>query len=312
MSASNDIRRKLYTLRQKSAEKYLELTGANVKALRSFDKELGDQVSALADEIGRGLKDVGTAVPKQHEVLLARERRRLTKEAEAALSRAWPPGLTLRPIPWCFCLYNAQATPVGQGSDPAVLVPPDDEHTTADVTFEATGNVAHPRVETRGNGIGSLTSSRLVTWFRFAFTPLTDGAYCIKPFTQMNGHWLAWTWSTCPPGTQGNGRVEVKLRVQVDQLSVPVSTREHVVVHQVVSEGVDHASGFAYDSSTDRGAETGAYLEGGHEAVVWVKADCYAEIEHRGAGWVDMKSSPQFYFKVPEVWWGPKLCFPWF
>jgi hypothetical protein len=127
----------------------------------------------------------------------------------------------------------------------------------------------------------------------------------------MSGHYLLWTWGDCDGGNQGSGLVRVTLQIQVDQFSSPVSTRNHVVLEQITSSpGANFESGFSYDSAVDGGAATTAFLQGGHEAVVWVRAICEAEITNRGAAWVDMQSSPTFYFKADRVNWGWKICIP--
>jgi len=80
-------------------------------------------------------------------------------------------------------------------------------------------------------------------------------------------------------------------------------------LEQIASAGQDLHSGFAYDSQVDGGAAVSACLQGGHEAVVWVECESYAQIANHGRAWVDMQASPSFCFKVPEVSWGWRA--PW-
>ena len=220
----------------------------------------------------------------------------------------------LRPRPMCVCFSFNFAGNVGNGHDPAVLNPPVSPKNSASVTFDPTDCVAHPKVDAHGDGTGTTTSAEITSWCRYSFIPSKDGMYCIRPLVYMNGHYLLWTWGTCSGTAEdlGSGRVKASVTVQVDQLSLPVKTVEHTVFDHSTSGGSDTQSGFAYDSTTDGGVATSVYLEGGHEAVVWIKTTCFAEITNHGRAWVDMQTSPQFYSRVDEVRWGPIVCFPWY
>jgi hypothetical protein len=125
----------------------------------------------------------------------------------------------------------------------------------------------------------------------------------------MNGHWLIWTWGTCEGVSHGSGKLHVKNRVKVYQVLSLLKETEYTVV-DFVSTGPDDQSGFSYDSIMDGGAGVSVYLEGGHEAIVEVECECYVEISNHGRAWVDMQTSPHFYYKVNQLRWGPVWCWP--
>ena len=214
---------------------------------------------------------------------------------------------------FCVCWPYHVAAHVGNGNDPPIISPPEGGTGSASVSFEAAGCVGHPIVDARGQGTGTTNSAELTSYGRFAFTPSTDGTYCIHPLVYMNGHVFAWTWGACGGTVEdmGTAVARVKLEVQIDQLSLSVKTIEHTIVDEAVSGGTDTEGGFAYDSAIDGGASTSVVLQGGHEVVVWVKCVCFVQVVNYGRAWVDMQTSPQFYFKVPVVRWGKVICWPW-
>ena len=63
-------------------------------------------------------------------------------------------------------------------------------------------------------------------------------------------------------------------------------------------------------STVDGGLATSVLLQGGHEAVVWVKCKIFAEVTNHGRAWVDMQTSPKFYFRTDAMPWGRVFCFP--
>jgi hypothetical protein len=205
--------------------------------------------------------------------------------------------------PWRCAYFGGMASPVSPPTDEVDLdLPP---KASGSVTYNAADNIAHPNAEAQGMGTGTVNTATVSTSFRFSFTPETDRSYCIRPFVYMNGHWLVWTWGSCSDlQDRGSGAVAITLRVRVDQLSLPVKQIEHKVLEQTASDGEGFESGFAYDSEVDGGATMQAHLQGGHEAVIWVECESYAQIVKHGRAWVDMQTSPSFYFMVPEVWWG--------
>jgi hypothetical protein len=302
------VRQQLYDLRLKGRERYLELMGVDMPKVRALEKELDTGYEKLAGEVRRSLKKAGAEAAEWHRKSQAKGKRMLEAEvAKAAILEHLEPKVA---IPLCWCFSIMQATPVGTGEDDVVIDPPTGGTGSGSVTYDATGNVAHPIADAKGGGTGTINSAQVTTWFKFAFTPSHDRAYCIRPLAYMNGHWLLWTWGTCggTPEDLGSGIVRATVKVRVTQLASTIKEIEHDVVNVSLSAGSSQESGFYYDSSTDGGASTFAVLEGGHEAVIFVSCDIYAKIANHGRAWVDMQTSPHFYFKVPELYWGPVVC----
>ena len=220
---------------------------------------------------------------------------------------------SLSRVPWiqCECLYPFTASAVNNG-DSKLLDPPTVATNIGKVTYNATANTAHPFAEVRGKGTGTINSARVNTWFDFAFTPSTDGLFCIRPLVHMNGHGLLWTWGSCDstPEDRGSGSVKVTLKVQVGQLMLWVKTIEHPVIDETLSTSGSKSSGWYYDSAVDGGTETTVLLQGGHEAIIRVECEIYTQISNHGRAWVDMQTSPHFYFEIPEVRWGTISCLP--
>ncbi len=305
-----DIAQKLYDLRRKGREKHLELAGVEVKKLRALEERIDADFGKLAEAVKKDLAETGAEVADRHEVSRNRTVMIDQKVAEGVIS----PHITdMRAPIFCICLSHNFAADAGHGHEPAILTPPSGGTGIANVTFETTGCVAHPIADARGQGTGTTNSAEITSWCRYSFMPSVDGLYCIKPLIYLNGHYLVWTWGTCSGLAEdlGTATAQVVVTVQVDQLSLPVKTVAHTVVDKTGSGGSDTQSGFAYDSEIDGGASTSVFLQGGHEAVVWIKCTAFAEVVNHGRAWVDMQTSPKFYAKVDQVRWGRILCFPW-
>lgn len=296
-----DIRQRLNELQRQSREQHMELAGVDVKALRDLEQKIDKQFTDLAESLKKELRGNGSDIAERHKISQKRTEALFQKEIEGLL----PPEI-FHPT-FCFCLPFISAANVDHGNEPAEIDPPAD----ASVTFESTDCIGHPYVDAKSPGAGGTSIAELTSYCRFSFIPSTDGIYCIRPLVYMNGHFLAWTWGACNGTGLGTAIAQVKLQVQIDQLSLPVKTIEHTIVDEVVSGGSDTQGGFAYDSAIDGGASTSVILQGGHEAVVWVKCICYVKVIDHGRAWVDMQTSPQFYFKVPTVRWGKVFCWPW-
>jgi hypothetical protein len=308
MANETEIRQKLYELRRIGRERYLDFMGIDVQRVRELEKSLDTQYEELAVGIRDMLKNAGKERAEQHQASMERVQGLIRKDTERMVERSQSlRDEALRPGRLAICFFLPFWTLSTVGSDDSTtLDPPTGGNASGSVTYTA-ANTAHPSADSGwGPGTGTINSAQVKTWFRFAFTPTTDGVYCIRPIAQMNGHWLVWTWGTCGGTAEdlGSGTARVTLRVRVDQLSVPVKEIEHLVFEQNASAGLDIESGFGYDSEVDGGASMQVHLQGGHEAVVWVECESYAQIANHGRAWVDMQTSPFFHFKVPEVYWG--------
>ena len=312
--ANKEIRQKLYELRLRGREHYLELMGIDIPKVRELEKEIDAQYEELAVGIQDMLKDAGKEIAEQHEASIEMVQGLIRKDIERMVER--PQYIRDRDDLFRFaaiCVYYPFPVPAVGSGDSVTLDPPTGCGASGSVTYDAASNIAHPSADSGwGQGTGTINSAQVNTWFRFAFTPTTDGIYCIRPIVCMNGHWLVWTWGTCggTPEDLGSGTARVTLRVRVDQLSVPVKQIEHNVFEQNASAGIDIESGFGYNSEVDGGASMQVHLQGGHEAVVWVECESYAKIANHGRAWVDMQTSPFFHFKVPAVYRGPLIMGP--
>lgn len=315
------IQQELYELRLNGREQYLEFIGVDVKKLRSLEKGIDKKYEELAAKVKNMLEDEGKEIAETHQSSHKRSkkvfRRNIEKmidgpQAIASLSIKDLKDLVPKKFAAICWYYPFPASCFGE-SDTVTINPPAGCGASGSVTYNGTNCEAHPIADSGpGQGTGTSNSALVKTSFRFAFTPTNDGLYCIRPIVQMNGHYLLWTWGTCggTPEDLGSGTVRVTLRIRVDQLSVPVKQQEHQVFEQSVSGGGDTASGFGYDSEADGGASTHAFLEGGHEVVVWVECESYAQIANHGRAWVDMQTSPYFYFTAKELYWGPLTLIP--
>jgi hypothetical protein len=215
---------------------------------------------------------------------------------------------------WCHCHYTTWLfNNLGHG-DVITIDPPSGGTGIATVNYDTSLNQAQPYADVRGGGTGTINTSQLRTWYKFAFTPATDGSYCIRPMVFMNGWWLLWTWGACGGTSEdlGSGSVQVKLHVRVDQLSATVKEIEHSVLDQSLAGGSDSEGAVDYASDKDGGASMTVSLQGGHEAVIFVECEAYTQIINHGRAIVDMQSGSGFYFRVPLVAIGKRHChWPW-
>jgi len=293
-----DVRKELRAIGMEARDEFLKLHGIDPEKAQALEKRVNSRYNALAGTVQAGLKEVGKKVADVHDWSHKRTIRLLQQQQTTSIS-----ALTARRIDWTLlppCFPLSSATPRDHGDEKSSVVGPD----IADVTYEASGNVAHPLVDVQGPGSGALSTATVRTWFDFSFMPSRTGRYCIRPLVYMNGHRFLWTWGTCGGSAVGFGttRADLHVRVGQDMDWVTKLTRNTFDVSN--SDGQDSETGFAYDSQVDGGAGLTVQLDGGVSATVRVECEIHAEVGNSGRAWVDMKSSPQFYFKVPEVWFG--------
>jgi len=320
------IRQNLYDLRRQSRDRYLELTGVNVKKLRELERDIDSEFGELVASIQDIRKQQGKERVEKHIKILEKSKASLSNEAEKALHAnlstqasilehlgiAKVDPTELVPVWWCHCHYtNWLINNLGY-NDEITIDPPSGGTGKATVNYDTSANRAQPYVDVQGGGTGTVNTAELRTSFKFAFMPATDSGYCIRPMVLMNGYWLLWTWGVCAgtPEAVGSGTARVKLRVRVDQLSEPVKEIEHTVIDE---NGPPSDEGAVdYVSERDGGASMVVYLKGGHEAVIFVECEIYAQVINHGRAIVDMQSSSGFYFWVPLVLVGKRHChWPW-
>ncbi|MEA3291600.1 MAG: hypothetical protein U9Q71_04760, partial [Pseudomonadota bacterium] len=284
--------------------------GVDVSQVRAMEKDLDEKYGRLTLAVRDELKESGKSIAEEHQRSLKRAHEWIRKDSEAIAEQK--PGLSaVAPHRlFCWCYTPSMVTAVDQG-DSVILDPPAGGTGSGSATFDTNG--AHPFAEAQGQGTGTINTAQVNAWFKYAFTPSTDRVYCIHPIVQMNGHWLTWTWGTCggTPEDRGIASARVKLKVRADQLSSTIKQSEHIVIDENASAGANKESGWYYDSEVDGGTKMDVILQGGHEAVIFVEVECLVSVANHGRAWVDMQTSPHFYFKAPELWWGPVYCWSW-
>lgn len=331
MSNQNDrdkeIRKDLYKLQSGSQERYMKFLGIDVDKLRVMEREIDNDFGELAAKLQEFRREDGKARAERHAKLLRAGQADLTADAENALhadlstvnavlthlrlDRIDPRIFT--PLWFCHCHYTAWLfNDVGHGND-IIIDPPGSARVTATVEHESELCKAQPYVEVRSAEAGTSNSGQVKTFCKFAFTPVVDGVYCIRPFVAMSGWWLLWTWRGCgTTGDEGQGTIRITARVRVDQLSSPVGEREHVVLERHHAGPANDEGAVDYVSTMDNGTDISVYLHGGHEAVIFVECDVYAQIGNHGRAIVDMQSGNNFYFQVLPVAIGRRHChWPW-
>ncbi len=165
-------------------------------------------------------------------------------------------------------------------------------------------------VDAKGPGVGT-SRGEVKAQYKYTFEPPKDGIYCIGPHIFLNGHWLAWSWgSGSTPQDTGVASVNVSIKVQIDQLSATIKTHEKTVLDITKQAGANGQSGFSYNSITDGGSSTKAYLMGGYDAVIFVDVTASADVLKHGRAIVDMKTSPSFGCRVDAVFYGRRKCYP--
>lgn len=322
------IRQNLFDLRRQSRERYLQLMGVDVKKLRALEREIDREYGELVASLQEQRRKEGNERADGHVKVLEMSRAVLGQEAEKAihadistqasildhLGIAMVDPSKLVAIWWCHCHYTTWLH-ANLGHDDVITIdPPSGGSGSETVNYDPSLNQAQPYASVSGQGTGTINTAQLTTWYKFAFTPATDGSYCIRPMVFMNGWWLLWTWGACGGSSEdlGSGTVRVKLRVRVDQLSATVKEIEHTVLDQNLSGGSGSEGAVDYASETDAGASMRVYLQGGHEAVIFVECEVYTQMSNHGRAIVDMQSGSGFYFRVPLVTVGKRHChWPW-
>jgi hypothetical protein len=297
-----DVRDQLYKLRLQGRESYLELMGVDIKKVRQLEKKIDGQYDELFGKVREMVKNSGKENVELHKKSLERFRlmNQLNTEKTITSGMQQPDSYVYIPK-MCLSIFTAPLSEL-EGHGYSIET---EGGGSGLVTFDP-GNIAHPIADSNwGQGTGTISNAQVNTWFKFKFRPATTRRYCIRPIVHMSGHWLIWTWGTCAtPEDQGSGEVWVKLRVRVKQEDFELAAKEHLILEETAAGGNDIESGFAYDSQVDGGASLNVELFGDCDAIVYVECESYARISNHGRAYVDMKTSPSFYFSVPEVWWG--------
>jgi hypothetical protein len=267
--------------------------------VRELEKAVGEEFDGLLGSVKNSLKKAGGETKEQQEASLKRTQIAFRKDLAQGYEKL-DPGKMIRPI--FFCFYPWKATLVGHGHEVLPLGAPG-----GSVSFHATDPVAHPFAEAKGSGTGTTDTVQVKAWFDYVFEdPPFDRSYCLRPIMHLNGHWLLWTWGSCGGTAEdlGAGELKIVVRVRAGQNMVWVKEAERVVIDKASGSGGDSETGFYFDSEVSGGPTLFAYLQSGFDATIRVECDILTKITNHGRAWVNMQASPQFYFKVPEVYCG--------
>lgn len=307
---NEDILKSLYEIKLKSRERHFEARGLDISKVLKAEKEEQASYDRLADKLREEIKKNGETEAKQQELTLLRRKRIIQKKIATLIAGRSEANEPFRPWPpWpCYCLPFQDAPFVAKSAN-TIIIPPNGTG-SASVTWDG-DSIAHPKADVPGQA-GVVNSVSAFAQCKFAFTPADDGIYCIDPMVQMNGHWLMWTWGSCSGDNLGSGSIKIIIRIKVDQLSANITTFENIILNKSTLNKDDGASGFYYDSLNNNyywgKLNNWAYLEGGHEAVITVECEATVTMADYGRAWVDMQTSPNFYFKAPSVSWGSRFC----
>lgn len=188
------------------------------------------------------------------------------------------------------------------------------ESTPANAPDRVTEGPGKDQVRLKADAKSTTGSSNTViskTRFTFSFQPWESSVYCIRPRVTGAGYWIATAWSSeCVGGILGSSHVQVRVRVRVDQLSSTVQEVEHPVLDYNTSTMGNGDGDIEYVSYRDGGLHMAAYLEGGHEAVVFVECEARADVTNAGRALVEMMGNETvFGFVVEGVWVARRRCY---
>jgi len=288
-------------------ERLWDLMGLDGCAIRNVAQDVNQQLIDLTNSVQNQLVNLDSAqlVARQQEQSL----KYLRQLGELEAQRIIPTGLIddLVAPSLCQCGIAMFAESVGHNNPQ----PETAGNAQGSVTWEPPEDscFGHPFVDARGNG--NFSAADLDSICTFTFVPYSTGLYCIRPVVQLNGHYLAWTWGSCEQ-EPGRACVQVRVVVTVEQpVANLVRTQNLTVVNECASFPAGNStlqSGFAYDSALQGGTGINAVLISGEEVTVRVTCTSVARVHNLGRAWVDMQTSPQFYFRIPYVRWGIRIC----
>lgn len=316
-----EIRKKIQDLRIKTQERSFKAMGYDLTKFDKLDQEIAADYKEVIGGIQSQLKGVGKDVATSH--MKTWDRWSTSKDIMVQAKYG-----IVEKLPFFICYPYTEAEYVDH-SNPAdsVTTTPTSPNSIAELTYDDDPeHTAHPRVQVTGPGRSDPNTYKATveTWFRFSFRTGTAGMYCIQPVIQLNGHHLLFVsnYGDCSnpdfPVTKGEGKVGVTLTVSFEQYGdwvtreIPASRIQELspnpLIYGAEDSGETH-NGVYYDSLIHGGAFTLASLGADRDTTVKITCKIEAEIKHWHWAWVDMKATPDFYFRVPEVkigympWW---------
>ncbi|NES24991.1 MAG: hypothetical protein F6K41_40300 [Symploca sp. SIO3E6] len=303
-----EISQRLQKITVRGRQRIWELMGIDGSAIRNVAQDVNQQLIVLADDVQNQLKNSDSAqlVARQQAQSLKYLKQLSELEAQGIIPTGSIDDFVAPSL--CQCGIAMFAEAVGHNNP----LPETTGNAQGSVTWEPPEDscFGHPIVDAQGNG--NLSAAELDSICTFTFTPSSTSLYCIRPVVQLNGHYLAWTWGGCEQEEPGRASVQVRLAVTVEQPGANlVRTQEQTVVNESASFPIGDStlqSGFAYDSALQGGTGINAVLISGEEVTVRITCTSVARVLNLGRAWVDMQTSPEFYFRVPYVRWGIRTC----
>jgi hypothetical protein len=274
-------------------------------AVREIEASENKRHGELIEELQRNMRGMGKEA-KQHFYKSVENYHAMQSDAIQVLAEV--PSIAEGILLWpCYCFPFISAKYVDKKCSTLIDV----GNVKVECTEGETSETSQIYVDAQGPGAGE-SKGKVSVKYTYTFEPTKTGTYCISPHVFLNGHYLAWSWGSCNvPVNNSVSKAKVYVKVQVDQYSTPVKIHEHKVLDITEQSGTSSQSGFSYNSITDGGVSTKAYLQGGDDAIVFVEIIGYASVLKHGKAIVDMKTSPNFGCIVDNVLYGRQICRRW-
>jgi len=310
MAKKKSITDELAVLRFGEAESNLKLMGVDIKKLREFEKDLAHKSDKLISQVRKSWGKGGENIRDAHDASLERVRKyHKSRNEQALLTES---GINFRRLQF-ICQCHIPAAYRDHDHSPA------DNYTTpvtvsqrlkpgevkADVAF-SDSTTAKALIEAKSFHGDLVSAARIKFWFKYSFTPGYSGGYCICPVIQLNGYRLMRA-SPCKCLGSHLAIQKVKLNVRVEQVAEVIKRATYNIVNEdnFHDWGTDEYTGFSFDSAVDYDINLSMDLNGGDQTIVFVECECITKAGGIASSIIDMQSNPYFYFKVPELFWGP-------
>ncbi len=308
MEISDCLRKRLREQRQESARRFRKVRGAADDEVDAVAQDVAGRYETLLSELSAEFEVHDGGTGEAHRQWLAAHRLQVEQAFVSGFRRPPPPRECL-----CLPIFNEQSSRI------SVTTSCDGDCVENDAHVDATSNTANPRLEVNGPGPGARNSAELTVEFAFDVNPGSDGEYCIVPVCQLSGYWLAWSWGNCEVSAdESQAEVYVEKSIEVVQpfndikfalaLSaggVPIHAHEEIVLDRTEAGGSAVQAGVSFNGFP----ALRVHLRGNDPATVRLRSTLRVAVEGYGKALIDMKTSPDFYLRAPQVGWGPTLCF---
>ncbi len=296
-----EIHDKLLKLKQQNKLEQLKLRGIDLAKLRTLEKQQSKEYQRLAKSLQVLYEKSGKEIADRHQRSQHRSLKKMARQMDHAL-RTTPHFPDMPFLYLCDCQFPYTADIKGTDQE-IILLPQNGTLSSGSVNFDNSLNRATLFASANSTLEDDYASADVQARFKFAFTPESDGTYCINPVIHLNGYWLLWSGTACAdfPSLPVAG-IFVEINVRIEQLSDPVADFYFTVPSG--SNSPSFSGAFDYDSALTDDFPVKADLTGGDQAVVSVSCKVQAYANNGIHATVDMQSSPYFYFEVPTIKWG--------